>query len=323
MNSHFKKIYCLIVLLFGAFFLSFISSELYAQIVIPKKDYPSPAEAKKLSKCVSVDFYYGIGIPQDFVKARQCAYLERERGDDYLLGGAALLTMIYANGEGVKRNFDLAIEFAGEFNGAVAETNMMEESLIRLQEENWQGNDFDVCNYQTSGRTAAVCESLRDNIREVGRREKINALVNKWSAKDQQAFKVIQHALKIFIAARAENEIDCSGTLCAYDSLRERSQITDDFIASVESFEQAQFPEFSSEQFRIVDRELNSVYKNITKDYRAGTITFEGIRKTQRAWLQYRDAWVVFGKQRYSSISADAWKTWLTKKRIKMLEEFN
>jgi uncharacterized protein YecT (DUF1311 family) len=55
---------------------------------------------------------------------------------------------------------------------------------------------------------------------------------------------------------------------------------------------------------------------------RWGTVTPEGIKAAQELWIAYRDAWVAFGKQRYPSVNAEGWKTFLTQQRIGMLNFF-
>lgn len=47
-----------------------------------------------------------------------------------------------------------------------------------------------------------------------------------------------------------------------------------------------------------------------------GSVTKDGIVSTQKAWVLYRDALVTFGAIHYPHVSADSWKTWLTKARI-------
>src|SRR5215475_7565406 len=58
-------------------------------VQLPAADRPTAAEAKTLSKCSSVDLYFGFGQPADPVKARKCAYAEIDRGDKDILGGKA------------------------------------------------------------------------------------------------------------------------------------------------------------------------------------------------------------------------------------------
>ena len=77
-------------------------------------------------------------------------------------------------------------------------------------------------------------------------------------------------------------------------------------------------------EFAAADAKLNDVYKKVQhaagEDW--GTVTKDGIRLAQRAWLGYRDAWVAFAKVKYPSITSDTIRTWLTQKRTSELEEF-
>src|ERR1700720_607216 len=67
-------------------------------VELPAADRPPPAEEKALASCKSVDIYFGFEQPADPVKARKCAYAEIDRDAKILLGGKAILMMVYANG---------------------------------------------------------------------------------------------------------------------------------------------------------------------------------------------------------------------------------
>lgn len=76
------------------------------------------------------------------------------------------------------------------------------------------------------------------------------------------------------------------------------------------------------EDFRRADAALNASYGKLMKaDLSQSTVTPGGVRETQRAWIKYRDAWVQFGTVKYPRISADTWRTTLTRTREAMLRE--
>src|SRR5258708_1331388 len=81
---------------------------------------PSFARAipeSQLKNCDSEALYYGYDRPADPSAALQCAYYERAHQDPSVVAafaGPGVLTMLYANGKGVRRNYDLAIRFACE-----------------------------------------------------------------------------------------------------------------------------------------------------------------------------------------------------------------
>src|ERR1700738_2989397 len=87
----------------------------------PKTDFPklidtSYSKQEELKINGSYKFYYGIGVPVDYVKARQLAFVEmalnKHKDASHPFAGASILMMLYANGFGVDRNLDLSIRLA-------------------------------------------------------------------------------------------------------------------------------------------------------------------------------------------------------------------
>lgn len=291
----------------------------------PPKDRPNPEEAKKLQNCSSRDFYYGFDKPADPVLARKCAYREMDDGDDLVFGGSSILMMIYANGKGVEQNLDLAIKFACRLDmvGAMEDKDRVMH-LARLKKEKWRGNNFSLCDDISSGFMQGHCSEIEYLFAKARQGKKLAGLTSRWNEKDKSAFTILEDAFNDFVRARMRNEVDLSGTARSVFMNNEMSSLREDFLSDLERFERGELPRFTPVQFKKADRELNSVYQRIqeAKDFEWGTITNEGIKTTQRAWLKYRDAWVTFGLRKYPTVSPDAWKTWLTRKRIKMLKEF-
>src|SRR5438132_323567 len=87
----------------------------------PEGDKPTEKEKLSLGDCDTEALYYGIGLKADPVAARKCAFTQLGGDLDTVFGGTAILMVIYANGKGVKQNFDLAIELACQIGGAPAE----------------------------------------------------------------------------------------------------------------------------------------------------------------------------------------------------------
>lgn len=112
---------------------------------LPSRDVPPASMAASLKGCSSEALYYGIGVPKDPVRARQCAYLERQDPDTgwpNLFAGTGMLMTIYANGIGVPRNLDIAMKFACEIDGAPAEEEGWLAHLQKLKNEHWQGREL-------------------------------------------------------------------------------------------------------------------------------------------------------------------------------------
>lgn len=89
----------------------------------PAADRPTPAQSRALKNCDSETLYYGEGRAPDYAKARMCAFMEEDGGKgssrtDGVFAGQTILMQIYANGLGVKRNYDVAIAYACAIEGA-------------------------------------------------------------------------------------------------------------------------------------------------------------------------------------------------------------
>jgi uncharacterized protein YecT (DUF1311 family) len=268
-----------------------------------------------LKNCNADSFYYGLKQPIDAEKARLCAYST----NDY-----DVLTMIYANGRGAKRNLDLAIKFACDGNGAPAEITGRVQHLIKLKNAGWQGNDFDICDDITSGYMMGYCASIDAIFSNEKREKQIDDMIASWSDSDKEKFKQLRDAKNKFVNDRIDNEQDLSGTARTAMQIAEEKKLNDDFLASLKQFQQGLYPKFSSQQFATTDAKLNTLYSKIQSNinFSYGTVTKAGIKKTQKTWLSYRDAWVKFAKSKYPDMPTDGLKTWLTQKRIEMLQEF-
>lgn len=267
-----------------------------------------------LNKCDPVDLYYGFGQSPDFVKARQCAYATH----DY-----SILAMIYANGKGIDRNWDLAIHFACKAGFAPDEIEGRVTHLVQLRDKHWQGDNFDICDDITSGYMMGVCASRQQKLSQIQLQRQIAALSASWDPTDKNALSQLQRAAADFFSARGANEVDLSGTARAALEIEEEQSLQDDFLSSLKSLENGHFPNYTAGQTANAERQLNKIYQQIemNQDFSAGTVDRLGIKKTQRLWLKYRDAWVAFGKHKYPQVSADSWKTWLDEKRVSMLQD--
>lgn len=294
----------------------------------PKKDQPSASKstASSLQNCDSEQLYYGIGIPVDLKKARECAFLEINK-EQNAFNGASILMMIYANGAGVERNLDLALKLACHGAGAWAPAELSSRiaHVIKLKEDDWQGSDFNVCDDITSGYMMGVCAAHESRIADAQRKSKFAKITHRWSKRDIREFQTLKTAANNFFNARSSKEVDQTGTARALLSIHESEDLEDDFLSSIQDLEQGKFPKFSNNDFQIADAKLNKIYNKIMQDQTIismTTITAAGIKQTQQLWLKYRDAWVVFAHQKYPNVTDDSIKTWLTQKRSKMLEEF-
>jgi tetratricopeptide (TPR) repeat protein len=295
----------------------------WEKIQIPPADLPTAQDRQTLTSCSSQNLYFGIDRPADLVRARKCAYLERERGSAPIFGGPGLLMMIYANGKGAARNFDLALKFACEFKGAPEGSRGQINHLLGLRKEHWTGDNFNLCDDASSGYMSGVCTFLQEEIHQAALAHKLDRIVEGWNSTQKTALAGLEKAASNFIEASSDNEIDMSGTDRDSFAFQRQGWLSNGFVAAVERSEKGQFPSFSMAEFKKADEELNVVYSGIQSPKPGsagmGTVTPQGIRTAQRAWLLFLEAWVKFGLIKYPDVKPESWRAWLTFDRILML----
>jgi uncharacterized protein YecT (DUF1311 family) len=297
-------------------------------LVLPDEDAPPASMAASLKGCSSEDLYFGIGVPKDPVRARQCAYVERQAPDNgwpNLFAGTGMLMTIYANGIGAPRNFDIAMKFACELNGAPAEEEGWIAHLQKFKKENWQGQDFSPCDDITSGAAMGFCEAHDAKLADAARKAKLADITARWPSAERKAFAALERTKNAYAAAVAENEVDMSGTARGALSIAAREAEDGQFLTTLEKVISGDLPSASQSELAETDNKLNALYSKIqkrkdTSDW--GTVTKEGIKKTERAWLTYRDAFVGFAKHNFPSVAPESLKRVLTEDRIKALENF-
>ncbi|HBF50080.1 MAG TPA: DUF1311 domain-containing protein [Massilia sp.] len=292
------------------------------KLAYPAVDRPSAAQQAALASCDAPALYYGIRQPRDFVKARHCAFTP-DKDDDVFSKKAGVLMMLYANGQGVQRNLQLAKKAACSAGGAPAELSGRLAHLAELAPgKSEAGKPIDFCDDITSGMMMGYCSSLGAAQGDVKREREIAAIAAKFKPNERAAFSRLLNSLSRFVEARGGNEVDLSGTARGAMVVEEEDAQKDAFLAALQAFERGKLPRFSAAQDQAIDRELNTVYVQLRRlpaqEYT--TIKMADIQATQRIWLTYRDAWVEFGKLRYPAVPAHAWRAHFTQQRTAMLK---
>ena len=83
--------------------------------------------------------------------------------------------------------------------------------------------------------------------------------------------------------------------------------------------------QFTTEQADAAEAKLNAAYQRVQPAVDTaswGTVTKDGIRTAQRAWLRHRGAWIAFAGVRCPAIAPESLRAVLTEKRTVMLEAF-
>jgi hypothetical protein len=299
----------------------------------PASDWPDAAAVAALDGCDSGKLYYGIGMPADTVRARRCALLEstRDDGSELPFNGMAMLMTVYANGVGGERDLDLATALACRVNGAPFEVHGRVMHLQKLKDEGGIGQGFDFCDDITSGLSQGLCASRVASMKEAERSDKLSHLMMKWTGAERHAFAPLKAAAQAYANASSGNEVDLSGTARAAFVIEQKRRLEEEFVMLLTALESEGIaaPPDAASTFKAADAELNDVYRQIMErkagpegrtDY--GTVTQDGIREAQRAWLRYRDAWVAFAAAKYPEGNVDELRARMTRQRVDALKVF-
>jgi Lysozyme inhibitor LprI len=289
----------------------------------PDADRPTTAQRALLKPGDSVRYFYGIGVPVDYVKARHAAYLEIDAHDSALIGGEQVLMMLYANGFGVPRNLPLAMSLACFLEGAPAEMRGRIDHLEALASGPGK-RPFDLCDDVTSGMMEGVCAWLDEERARAKRERALARLTASWPDAHRAALNTLQQTAQAFQDARAAGELDLSGTLRNALIIGEEAAQRELILKAVERFERGKFPVHSAEDHARADAELNTAYAHALAALKEGgmsTATPEGLRAAERAWLGYRKAFLAFVALRYGGAPSEAIDTWLIGVRTKQLSE--
>jgi uncharacterized protein YecT (DUF1311 family) len=288
----------------------------------PAADRPTPAQARSLRACSSEALYYGIGSAADPEQARLCAFTEAQEGADQPFAGRAMLMTIYANGVGARRDLDVALHLACGLDGAPAESHGRVSHLAELRTQGWSGSDFHYCDDITSGISGGICAEHRAQIDGARREGELARLLSGWTAAEREAFAPLRQALEAYVEAHADGEVDMSGTLRNALYISAQEALRTEFLEMLLNLESRSAPVSSAAQSRAADADLNRAYRDALRAVASepdGTVTADGIRDAQRAWLRYRDAFVAFAAVKSPRLPRDSVAAWLTRHRTALL----
>jgi len=289
-------------------------------VELPAADRPTPAEEKALAKCVSADLYFGFGQAADPVKARKSAYAEMDRNDKSSIVGKAILMMVYANGNGAARNFDAAIKLACSLGGAPGDDAGRIYQLDRLKKQNWTGNNFSVCDHSSGREMYEQCAILSERFDKVERDQKFNDLIAGWKPAEKKAFNTFMEEANRFYEVQAKNGVNLEGTF----EIQEEIFFKRNLLSSLEAFERGELPNYTAQEFQRAEADESAAYQRTqTGDVTQwGTVTRQGVQKSEDEWRRYCSAWISFSRQKYPGVSEQSWKAWLDTDRTVMLSRF-
>ena len=288
----------------------------------PAGDRPTPAQTRALKGCDSEKLYYGEGVRPDYVRARQCAFVEADTTDDTeVFGGSTILMQVYANGLGVHRDLDLATAYACGIEGAPAESDGRVAHLQALKAQP-SAKRFDYCDDITSGLAEGFCQSRASTKSAVGRDARVKALTARLPAPAVAAYASMKRAFDAFLDAHGDGETDLSGTARAAIEMQEEDAVKDQFARDLARLLGGGW--LRATDAPVADAALNASYRKALaanqKPDIGGEVTADGVRKAQRAWLAYRDAFVRFAAAAAPTVPREAVLARLTRLRTAQLD---
>jgi uncharacterized protein YecT (DUF1311 family) len=310
---------------------------------VPSVTPESPADAKWLKNCAEDDLYYGASPLQDVdsTAARRCALYDWNvrhgpvpvNSDDSSGNydfSTQTLVMIFANGDGVPRDLDLAMHIACKevFPLQDSENDYQSELIqviLKLAKMKSAASParFDYCNggaRLSDWPEKLVCESIDTRLARKKRETNLAELVAPWTGEQKDAFTRARAAFNQFeeIEERTENTCSVPVVICTMDI---DDRLETDFASAIDRFEQGKLPASTHRQYGDAKYALNAFYQQLlSQTFRSNREQMMKIRDAERAWQVYRDAFVEFAKLRWPSVSGDSWLTLLNNERMKQLK---
>lgn len=282
------------------------------------------AAAASLKDCDAEALYYGIGRPADVVAARRCAILHsRTTGGEAagLFDGDELLMTIYANGSGVARDLDLAIKLSCGLQAAPFEHDGRVASLLARK----TGDDetpFHYCQDITSGYAMGWCARHEQRFAIARREADIARLTAGLTPTGETVFVRLREAAAAYAEARAFHETDLSGTARGAFAVESEEAVWTDFMDLLGQVAAGGRLAGDAGEAKAADVALNAAYRErLAGSFDdQGSITADGIRQAERAWIRYRDAWLAFVRAAHPEASEDGVNAHLTRERTKALQ---
>jgi uncharacterized protein YecT (DUF1311 family) len=286
----------------------------------------TPIAHKTISDSKATELYY-IKRSQAQTSAAEWRQL---RDAAIASGDSAVLMMLYANGYGVERDTDMAIRYAcsldfiakAEMEGRIAHLAALAAEPPRA------AKPFDLCDEVTSGVMGAVCVELRETQDKRVRQARLDRLARKLAPASRDAFATLRAAAERYADAGAI-EVDAQGTLAAAFATQRQARLREQFMQAALDAVDGKLPTMSAEQFAEADRDLNARYQTLMTTpsaqpghpdwIGASTVSHEDLRKVERLWLAYRDAFAAFGATLESAPDRNAIGATLTSQRSALL----
>jgi hypothetical protein len=287
----------------------------------------SSQPALAAGQCDEQALYYGFGQSPNHQAALQCAYRHRAYPDAPLnsyLEGAGTLAMLYANADGVPRDYALAIRSACEIANRGGQNTEERIAVLEALRDGKlpAGTAFDLCDEQMSGAMGAYCSDLSEKQADVGRARRIAAIKAHLPQPALAMLAALEADEYAFEQARMKGEYPGGGGSGSVGfALDDQNKLREQFVINLERFSTGRLPKASAANRQLAQRELDAAYAAALAVPRApdapfGNPTVNGLKATEAAWEQLFGQWMRFAPVAFPNLSADATATELLRLRI-------
>lgn len=309
---------------------------------------PIPLNASP-NKLDCADYYYGIGVMQDFKKAFECF----ENSEDPIGANKTFLMIMYLNGEGVSQSVPKAkeiLEKVAKINGNINGYELIQKIINDRLLNSSLNKRVEYCDVAEGTLAINDCMIYQRKLSEQKEKIFVEKVAAQLNPDQKQQFAAIG---KFFGILQHEDfmrvDVTSNGSMRTMDGLGQEDYLETRHHKRIEDWVLKKFLQPATKnEYLDSGQQLNKVYsekiENVKKYYEDWVNAYKDnpdylkggkeeyhetvghFKKSQRNWIKYRDSWVDLIKTfKLDNLMKDvdietSVKTRLTKERI---EEFN
>lgn len=145
--------------------------------------------------------------------------------------------------------------------------------------------------------------------------------VASWTIAERTAFVPLKKAHDAYVEAHGENEGGLANTWRFSGTVTAEEQARSDFVDKLEKLSAEALPKLDA---KAEDLKLDAAYRVALATFSSEEreVFQMDVREAQRAWLNYRDAFVTFAKVKAPNVPSEAVRAWLTSTRTQVLRDW-
>ncbi|MDF7674124.1 hypothetical protein PT277_07410 [Acetobacteraceae bacterium ESL0709] len=279
---------------------------------VPSADMPFRSDMINLYKCNSDAFYYDYyGTGPDYTKARFCALHEPDYPmSDTPLHSSTILMMLYANGQGVTRDWLVAFGYACKVRELLdnsADSIELFRRLDAMKNAPATSQTIDICDYKRNNDVKASCALIPTSRTMYAHEQMLDQYAKSLASRAYASFQNLRQNSVPYFRSRAEYEIN-ERQYGKIEQVKDVIKSRGDFAAMVIELKEKKLPPVTMAEVAKTEAVLHRLYRRIissphfrsnpddSSDYasNAGDVSDKSVKHTQIRWLAYRRDWLDF-----------------------------